>query len=94
MKTAVVSAPVAKPTPTTNGRRARALFEFVASDDTEISFAVGDIITVVREDDSGWWDCEKDGEAGLAPGNYLEFLNDTPPPPAVVAPAAREVSIL
>lgn len=68
------------PAKQSQGRRARALFEFIASDDTEISFAVGDIITVVREDDSGWWDCDKDGELGLAPGNYLEFLSDAPAP--------------
>jgi hypothetical protein len=74
---ASVSAPVKQ---SQQGRRARALFEFIASDDTEISFAVGDIITVVREDDSGWWDCDKDGELGLAPGNYLEFLSDAPAP--------------
>jgi hypothetical protein len=64
------------PKKTKPGRQAKALFEFIASDDSEISFAVGDIITVVREDESGWWDCDKDGDLGLAPGNYLEFLEE------------------
>lgn len=72
------------------GRRAKAMFEFAASDDTEISFKVGDIIIVVREDDSGWWDCEKDGMIGLAPGNYLQFLDDEVPANAgTPAPASK-----
>jgi hypothetical protein len=88
---ASVSVPLKQSKP---GRRAKALFEFIASDDTEISFAVGDIITIVREDDSGWWDCDKDGELGLAPGNYLEFLPETAPAPAAQAPAAKVVCSL
>jgi hypothetical protein len=67
------------------GRKAKALFEFIASDDTEISFAVGDIVTVVRVDESGWWDCDKDGELGLAPGNYLQFIEEEAPKAAAPA---------
>ena len=78
---------------TNKGRQAKALFEFIASDDTEISFAVGDTVTVVREDDSGWWDCETDaGDLGLAPGNYLEFLKESPAKTEVAVAKTKAIS--
>ncbi len=43
------------------------------------------MITVVRVDDSGWWDCDKDGELGLAPGNYLQFIEEEAPKAAAPA---------
>ena len=38
--------------------RGRALYEFQASDETELSFNVGDILTILAQDPSGWWQAE------------------------------------
>ncbi len=38
------------------------------------SFNLGDIVTVLRVDDSGWWDAQLGDNTGSVPGNYLEFL--------------------
>lgn len=89
---ASVAATSAAKTTAKGGRRAKALFEFIASDDTEISFAIGDIVAVVRVDDSGWWDCDKDGELGLAPGNYLQFLEEETKAAPAPAPAPAQVA--
>eukprot|EP01121_Diplochlamys_sp_Union-15-3_P011473 TRINITY_DN3333_c0_g3_i1.p1 TRINITY_DN3333_c0_g3~~TRINITY_DN3333_c0_g3_i1.p1 ORF type:complete len:469 (-),score=109.87 TRINITY_DN3333_c0_g3_i1:130-1353(-) len=57
--------------------RAKALYDYIAADDTEISFKTDDIITVTRNDDSipGWLEGELNGKRGLFPGNYVEILN-------------------
>jgi len=57
--------------------KAKALYDYPAADDTEISFKVDDIITVTRNDDSipGWMEGEVNGKRGLFPGNYVEILN-------------------
>ena len=34
----------------------------------------GRIITIVREDDSGWWQGEYNGKVGWFPYNYVELL--------------------
>ncbi len=38
------------------------------------SFNTGDVVTVLRVDDSGWWDAQLGDNTGTVPGNYLEFL--------------------
>lgn len=59
--------------------RARALYEFQASDETELGFAVGDELTVITQDPSGWWQAEMDGKRGMIPGNYVEILEEAQP---------------
>jgi len=56
-------------TPQTSGlRKARALYDYAAADETELSFDVGDIITVTKIDDSGWWEGTLNGRSGMYPG--------------------------
>lgn len=57
--------------------KVRALYDYNAADDTELSFKAGDIITVTKNDKSipGWIEGELRGKRGLFPGNYVEFLN-------------------
>lgn len=55
-------------------KRARALFEYEATADTELDLKEGQIITIVREDDSGWWQGEYNGKVGWFPYNYVEIL--------------------
>ena len=61
--------------PASAGKKAKALYEYTASDDTEISFDVDEIIVVHKIDDSGWWEGESRGHRGIFPGNYVELLS-------------------
>ncbi|XP_043951674.1 drebrin-like protein [Gambusia affinis] len=57
--------------------RARALYDYQAADETEITFDPGDIITEIEMLDEGWWrGYGPDGNFGLFPANYVELLND------------------
>jgi hypothetical protein len=60
-----------------NKLKAKALFEYVAADATELSFGVGDIVLVTKQDTSGWWEGENNGKHGMFPGNYVELLGDS-----------------
>ncbi len=37
--------------------KARALFDYDAANDAELSFKAGDILIVTEQDDSGWYVC-------------------------------------
>ncbi|KAB5528549.1 hypothetical protein PHYPO_G00141490 [Pangasianodon hypophthalmus] len=55
--------------------RVRALYDYQAEDDTEISFEPGDIIMDVETVDKAWWrGFSKDGRQGLFPSNYVEII--------------------
>merc|ERR1712063_167863 len=60
--------------PSASSVKAKALYEYVAADATELSFAVGDIINVTKQDASGWWEGENKGKHGMFPGNYVELI--------------------
>merc|ERR1712063_62664 len=60
--------------PTAPSVKAKALYEYNAADATELSFAVGDIINVTKQDASGWWEGENKGKHGMFPGNYVELI--------------------
>lgn len=62
----------------TGEQRARAVFDYVAEEENELSFKEGDIITITYQDDSGWWEGELAGKSGLFPGNYVELIAETP----------------
>lgn len=54
---------------------ARALYDYQAADDTEISFDPDDIITGIEMIDEGWWRGNgPDGHFGMFPANYVELL--------------------
>lgn len=60
---------------TGSGLRARALYDYQAADDTEISFDPDDIITHIEQIDKGWWQgLGPDGTYGLFPANYVELI--------------------
>ncbi|XP_071322813.1 drebrin-like a [Trachinotus anak] len=61
----------------TNGQNicARALYDYQAADDTEITFDPDDIITGIDMLDEGWWrGYGPDGHYGMFPANYVELL--------------------
>lgn len=69
--------PVSKrppPTPKKN-KRTKAMYDYQASADDEISFKEGDIIIVLEQHPDGWWFGELNGKKGLFPGNYTELIN-------------------
>nr|XP_046231953.1 drebrin-like a [Scatophagus argus] len=54
---------------------ARALYDYQAADDTEITFDPDDIITGIEMVDEGWWrGYGPDGHYGMFPANYVELL--------------------
>uniref|UniRef100_A0A671YFR4 Drebrin-like b n=1 Tax=Sparus aurata TaxID=8175 RepID=A0A671YFR4_SPAAU len=54
---------------------ARALYDYQAADDTEISFDPDDIITGIEMIDEGWWrGFGPGGNFGMFPANYVELM--------------------
>lgn len=61
--------------PTNEGMTAKALYDYQAADDTEITFDPGDVITHIDAIDEGWWQgLAPDGTYGLFPANYVEVI--------------------
>nr|XP_029505875.1 drebrin-like protein B isoform X3 [Oncorhynchus nerka] len=55
--------------------RARALYDYQATDDSEITFDPDDIIIGIDMEDVGWWrGYGPDGHYGMFPANYVELL--------------------
>ncbi|XP_065360335.1 drebrin-like protein isoform X2 [Calliphora vicina] len=58
------------------GLKARALYDYQAADESEITFDPGDVITHIDQIDEGWWQgLGPDGTYGLFPANYVEILD-------------------
>lgn len=63
--------------PNNEGMKARALYDYQAADDTEITFDPGDVITHIDTIDEGWWQgLGPDGTYGLFPANYVEVISN------------------
>uniref|UniRef100_A0A6Q2YPX4 Drebrin-like b n=1 Tax=Esox lucius TaxID=8010 RepID=A0A6Q2YPX4_ESOLU len=66
---------VAAEEPADRGLCARALYDYQAADDTEISFDPDDIITGIEMIDEGWWrGYGPGGHFGMFPANYVELV--------------------
>lgn len=52
----------------------RALYEYAAGNDEELSFHEGDKLAVVDKSDPDWWKVEKDGAILLVPAAYVEVI--------------------
>ncbi|XP_020819417.1 drebrin-like protein isoform X1 [Phascolarctos cinereus] len=58
------------------GLCARALYDYQAADDTEISFDPENLITGIEVIDEGWWrGYGPDGHFGMFPANYVELID-------------------
>ena len=53
----------------------RALYDYEADDQTSLSFRQGDIIQVLTQLESGWWDGVIHGYRGWFPSNYCEAVD-------------------
>jgi len=57
------------------GLCARALYDYQAADETEITFDPGEIVTQIDQIDEGWWIGDApDGHRGMFPANYVELI--------------------
>ncbi|KAL9049133.1 MAG: hypothetical protein Q9162_007374 [Coniocarpon cinnabarinum] len=57
------------------GTYVRALYDYEADDQTSLSFRQGDIIQVLTQLESGWWDGVIRGHRGWFPSNYCESVD-------------------
>lgn len=61
----------------------RALYDYEADDRTSLSFHEGDVIQVITQLESGWWDGVINGVRGWFPSNYCQIItapDDLPDP--------------
>uniref|UniRef100_UPI00358FD38D LIM and SH3 domain protein 1-like isoform X2 n=1 Tax=Myxine glutinosa TaxID=7769 RepID=UPI00358FD38D len=58
------------------GRSYRALYDYTAADDDEVSFTDGDLIVNVQAIDEGWMygTVQRTGHSGMLPANYVEAV--------------------
>ena len=66
----------------------RALYDYEADDRTSLSFHEGDIIQVITQLESGWWDGVINGVRGWFPSNYCQVVANPDDP---LDPNGREI---
>jgi len=54
--------------------KVRAMYDYEAQDLDEISLREGEVLELVKEDDSGWWTGRSNGKEGYFPGSYVEKI--------------------
>lgn len=57
-------------------KRYRAVYDYSAADEDEVSFMDGDVIVDVQQIDEGWMygRVERTGQQGMLPANYVEAI--------------------
>lgn len=57
-------------------KRFRAVYDYNAADEDEVSFQDGDTIINVQQIDDGWMygTVERTGDTGMLPANYVEAI--------------------
>ena len=70
------------------GKFVRTTFGYKTSADIELDLKEGDVLKVLKEDDSGWWQGEINGRIGWFPFNYVKVIEE----PVVACPVVPPVS--
>ncbi|XP_060785938.1 nebulin isoform X4 [Neoarius graeffei] len=62
--------------PSTTGKTVRAMYDYIAADNDEVSFKDGDVIVNVQAIDEGWMygTVQRTGKTGMLPANYVEAI--------------------
>ncbi|XP_034550527.1 nebulin [Notolabrus celidotus] len=62
--------------PSTTGKTVRAMYDYAAADNDEVSFKDGDVIVNVQAIDEGWMygTVQRTGKTGMLPANYVEAV--------------------
>jgi hypothetical protein len=68
------AAPEAPASSQGKGKTAKALYEYEAAEDNELSFPEDAIITQLSFPDEDWWLGYYNGQSGLFPANYVEIV--------------------
>ncbi|XP_077073205.1 rho guanine nucleotide exchange factor 7a isoform X1 [Siphateles boraxobius] len=58
----------------------KARFNFQQTNEDELSFSKGDIITVTRTEEGGWWEGSFNGKTGWFPSNYVREIKGSDKP--------------
>ncbi|KAI1887584.1 hypothetical protein AGOR_G00191810 [Albula goreensis] len=91
--------PSKRVTPEREKQPARAIYDFKAQTTKELTIKKGEVVNIIRQVDSNWYEGEHRGRVGIFPITYVEKLPPTekqqpvrPPPPAHVREIGEAVA--
>ncbi|KAJ8937353.1 hypothetical protein NQ314_011898 [Rhamnusium bicolor] len=62
-------------------RQCRVVFSYTQDHEDELNLNVGDVISIIGEEEEGWWRGTLNGKQGVFPSNFVEEIVVQPPRP-------------